>query len=78
MSGRLGITTNPVERRKYWLSQYPATLKNWRILGTYPSKAMAQTAETLTASQWGYESHPGGEGPEAATWYLYAFEHDGR
>ena len=81
MSGGVGITTNPGKRREYWLSRYPDTLTNWRILGTYPSKSIAQTAESVTADQWGYEgyeSHPGGDGPEIATWYLYAFEHNGR
>lgn len=76
MPCRIGITTDPLERNRYWRSQY-TSLTNWRIIGSRPSKTMAQTEESLIANNWGCDASPGGAGPEYATWYIYAFEHNG-
>ena len=72
MRCRIGITTNPDERRAYWRSQH-RTLNNWTILGAYPTRSQAQRAETMEAARRGCEAHQGGGGPEVATWYLYYF-----
>ena len=76
MACRVGITTDPEERKRYWQSRY-RSLRNWRIVGQYNSKTKAQQEETRLAKIWGCEASPGGVGPEYAVWYVYAFEHDG-
>ena len=76
MACRVGITTDPEERKRYWQSRY-RSLRNWRIVGQYNSKTKAQQEETRLARLWGCEASPGGAGPEYAVWYVYVFEHDG-
>ena len=74
MACRVGITTNPEERKRYWQTQHPR-LSKWQILGTYSTKAAAQEQENKEASKRGCTSSPGGSGPSLATWYVYYFEH---
>ena len=74
MACRVGITTDPVRRKQDWQRQYPR-LRNWRILSTHNSKSAAQQRESQEARNRGCTAHPGGEGPERATWYVYYFEH---
>lgn len=74
MPCRVGMTTDPDERRRYWESQYP-TLHDWVILGHYRSKSEAQKAETMFADKNGCVSHPGGDGPEIADWVVYGFRY---
>ena len=74
---RIGITTDPMERRRYWESRYPRTFENWKILEIQYSKSAAQSRETALATHYSCESHPGGAGPEYATWHVYYFQHDG-
>jgi len=77
MACRIGMTTNPNQRKAYWESQYP-TLKDWQILaGPIVSKTEAQKKETELANQYGCESHPGGDDPDSqgASWYIYAFNY---
>ncbi len=77
MTCRVGITMDLIERRAYWESQYPRTFRNWQVVDTCFSKSEAQSQETRIAKAWGCDAHPGGTGPEFATWYVYYFEHDG-
>lgn len=73
MACRVGITTNMDERRQYWLGREP-TLRNWRLLGTYATKAAAQSAENNYAAQNDCAAEQGGPdipGP----WYLYRFDY---
>lgn len=74
MGCRIGMTTDVEERKTYWQSQHP-NLYNWQILGTYSSKTEAQRAETSFANQHGCVSHPGGDGSEYDTWYVYKFNY---
>lgn len=76
MACRVGITTDPQGRQAYWRSRC-RNLRNWQILQRYSSKQEAQQRETYEARQRGCEAHPGGDGPEWATWYVYYFQHDG-
>lgn len=78
MACRVGITTDPEERRAHWASQFPNTFRNWQIVGVYSSKSQAQARETELAHAWGCESHPGGGGPESAIWHVYYFQHNDR
>ena len=75
MRCRIGMTTNPEQRKTYWESQY-STLKDWQILdGPFSSKVEAQKKETELAKKLGCESHPGGDDADfvGAKWYVYGF-----
>ncbi len=74
MGCRIGITTDPQERRREWQSRYPS-LRNWLILGTHFYRASAQLQEDRHAGRFGCEAHPGGRGAEIAKWYVYHFEY---
>ena len=72
MACRVGMTTNPGERKRFWEGKHP-NLYNWEILGRYSSKSAAQAAETSFANRHGCVSGAGGEGPENAKWCVYRF-----
>ncbi len=74
MACRVGMTTDPEERKRYWKSKYP-NLYDWDILGHYSSKSEAQAAETQFASEYKCISFPGGDGPESADWTVYRFKY---
>ena len=74
MPCQVGITMSPTQRRAQWEQERP-TLRNWQILETCYSKSAAQRRETALAQQYGCNAHPGGGGPENATWYVYYFQY---
>ena len=74
MACRVGMTTNPEERKQYWKSRHP-DLWNWQILGHYEYKKDAQAAEIAIADKYGCISFPGGDGPEIADWIVYGFQY---
>ena len=74
MACRVGMTTNPGERKRYWESQHPR-LYGWEILGRYKTKTDAQKYENFHARQFGCVSSPGGDGPEWADWVVYKFNY---
>ena len=74
MACRVGMTTNPGERKRHWEGEYP-TLRNWTILGRYKTKSEAQRAETTLAQQHGCVSAPGGSGDENDNWVVYKFDY---
>jgi len=74
MACRIGINTDPDERREYWRNRY-SSLYGWEILEKCSSKSEAQAAETRLARQCGCESNPGGGGKEYDTWYVYKFSY---
>ena len=55
MACRVGITTDPEERKRYWQSRY-RSLRNLRIVGQYNSKTKAQQEETRLARLVGLRS----------------------
>ena len=73
MACRVGITTNPGERRRHWESEHP-TLRNWEILGRYKTKSDAQEAETKFAAHYGCHSSPGGA-DASGDWVVYKFDY---
>lgn len=77
MACRVGITTNPGERRRYWESKY-STLRNWRIVSRHETKSAAQQKENEIARSRGCDASPGGAGSAYARWCVYVFDHDGR
>ena len=74
MACRIGITTAPDRRKQEWQKQYPH-MSDWKILTTCSSKSEAQAEEERLSKEHGCEAHPGGDGNEDATWYVYMFNH---
>ncbi|MDN5202523.1 hypothetical protein QQ008_14140 [Fulvivirgaceae bacterium BMA10] len=73
MPCRVGITTNPTERKAYWQNQVIG-LTNWRILATYNNKADAQAHENRHALSHGCTAQAGG--PNApGVWSVYKFDY---
>lgn len=73
MPCRVGITTDPGERRSYWENRVVG-LTNWRILTSFRSRSAAQQYENEYAVRSGCHAHPGG--PDASgTWYVYRFDY---
>ena len=77
MPCRVGITTDPVRRKKEWESEY-SSLRNWQTYGPYTTRQKAQEKENQLAVIYGCASHPGGREPDdSAYWYAYKFDHSG-
>lgn len=74
MACRVGITTNPEERKQYWKGQHPA-LRNWEILESGLSYSQAQRKENEYASRLGCQSYPGGPNNGQYNWSVYYFEY---
>ncbi|MCK5050219.1 MAG: hypothetical protein KAS53_00670 [Candidatus Cloacimonetes bacterium] len=77
MACRIGMTTNPEQRKAQWLTKYPS-LVNWKILkGPIEDKATAQVEEAYISQLLDCESSPGGDDPDDpfAQWYIYRFEY---
>ena len=76
MHCRVGITTDPIGRKKAWKSEYPK-MKNWKESGPYSNRKVAQTVESMLASLHGCDSHHGGREPDnpSAKWYVYRFDY---
>jgi hypothetical protein len=73
MPCRVGITTDPGERRARWQSQVVGFI-NWKILGSFMSKSEAQQYETRYAKKYGCRAAPGG--PDVpGPWYVYRFDY---
>lgn len=75
MPCRVGISTNPDERKRYWSGRVTG-LRDWRIVSRHSTKSAAQRAETDYAERSGCVANPGGAGPERATWLVYRFTYD--
>ena len=74
MPCRVGMTTDPDGRKADWQHDHPQ-LYDWQIEGTYYTKSEAQAAETRIAQERGCVAHPGGDGEEYDTWYVYSFRY---
>lgn len=83
MPCRLGITTDPEERRIYWQNQ-AIGFADWQILNSFRSKAAAKEYETGYALRNGCEAALGdsdatGTGREYEVqynwWYVYHFDY---
>lgn len=73
MPCRVGITTDPEERRAYWQNQVVG-FKNWQILAETKTKERAQELETRYARRHNCQAHPGGPNLPGL-WYVYYFEY---
>ena len=74
MACRIGMTTNPGERKRHWEGEYPA-LCNWMILGRYKTRSEALQAEITLAQQHGCVSVSDGDGDENDDWVVYKFDY---
>ena len=74
MACRVGITTDWQKRRRDWKRKHPS-LKKWDVLRECDSKSEVQKWENWYANEKNCVAHPGGDGPEVATWYVYYFEY---
>jgi hypothetical protein len=85
MPYRIGITTNPEERRVYWQNRTPG-FSDWQILETFRSKAAAREYQTEFALRHRCEEAPLdvdflGREKELVTehehwWYVYYFGYE--
>jgi len=73
MPCRVGITTDPDERKRQWENKVIG-LRNWRIIGSHSSKAKAQEQETSYAERNNCKAHAGGP-DKGGTWYVYRFDY---
>ena len=73
MPCRIGISTNPAERQKYWEGRVQG-LKDWRIISHHPTRGQAQAAESSYARRHGCKSSPGGAAARGQ-WYVYHFDY---
>lgn len=74
MACRIGMTTDPDERKSFWMRQHP-NMRDWQILEECLTKSAAQDAENRLAVEHGCVSSGGGDGPEFAVWYVYGFNY---
>ena len=78
ISCRIGMTMDPNRRKKELerkCKKQGQNIISWNIIKTYKSKSSAQEFETKEAKKQNCEAHPGGRGPEKATWYIYKLEY---
>ena len=75
MPCRVGMSTNPQERRQYWSGQV-RNLHNWRILASGLTYEQALAREENEARQRGCVAEPGGPRMDGPVWSVYYFEHD--
>ena len=73
MPTRVGITTDPEERKKYW-SAHVVGLSKWKILKHFKKREEAQEYEKSYAKRYGCVYSPGGQNAEG-TWFVYRFEY---
>ena len=70
---RVGMTTNPDQRKAKWEAEIPNTT-DWKWFGPYDSRETTQAVETALAEDGGCESHHGGGEPENNNpWWVYKF-----
>lgn len=73
----IGMTTDLHRRKSEWEHQY-RPLRNWRVYQSGLSRTAAQRLETQLATQYGCQSHHGGNDPESpSSWAVYGFDHSG-
>lgn len=81
MPCRVGITTDPKQRKEYWKSRVDG-FKNWRTHGHYEEKNDAQAKEdslvqhcTAHGNRGACYGHAGGGDPDEKGWTVYSFNY---
>lgn len=77
MACRVGMTTDPGERKAYWEARHP-TLRNWRIVKSRLTYDEALELEKTTAERGGCEYSPGGQRKRGRVWSVYRFTYGRR
>lgn len=73
MPCRVGITTDPEERKAYWRNRVVG-FSNWRILKTFRSRRRAQQYERRYAEKHGCKAYAGGR-ETPGRWHVYRFNY---
>jgi len=73
MACRVGITQNLERRQSEWEKKHPS-LRNWKKIGTYSTKAKAQEVENQYAQKHSCEAEAGGP-DNPGDWHVYRFDY---
>ena len=73
MNKRVGMTTDPDERKSYWKKEHP-TLENWEIVASKLTYDEAQEKENEYRRR-GYEGSPGGPRVQGKVYSVYTFKY---
>lgn len=73
MPCRVGITTNPDERKIQWQSKVVG-FKNWRIIKKFRTQEEAQDYEKWYAEKYNCHAHAGGP-HSPGIWSVYRFDY---
>ena len=81
MPCRVGITTDPEKRKKYWANRVTG-FRSWATHGCHFSKADAQAEEDRRVAECNASGdrgtchgHPGGGEPDDIVWTVYSFDY---
>lgn len=74
MPCRIGITTDPEDRRRYWQGQHPR-LRNWTIVKSGLTQRQAQAEEERLAARHNCVAHAGGPKIAGRKWSVYRFDY---
>ena len=74
MPCRVGMTTDPSERRRHWESRH-STLRNWQIVARNLTYAEALRREESVADTYGCVRAPGGRRVEGRDYVVYRFDY---
>ena len=70
---KIGITTDPDRKLKYWQNKHPR-LVNWKVLKMCKTKAEAQALERQLAHRHRCQILPAEKDDDRAIWHIYRFE----
>ena len=74
MACRVGMTTNPGERKRHWERRHP-TLWNWNILERNLTYDQALRKEEESARRYGCQQSGGGERVSGSNYVVYKFDY---
>ena len=74
MPCRIGMTTNPGERRRHWEGRHP-TLRDWQILQRNLTYSQALREEERLAKQYGCHQAGGGQYVAGVNYVIYRFDY---
>lgn len=74
MAKRVGMTTEPQERKQYWRNKYKSSFKNWQVVRRGLTYERAQQIEE-DYKGLGYVRGAGGQYVSGYVWSVYTFEY---
>lgn len=69
---RVGMTSDPEGRKKYWETFFP-NMFGWRFIKTNLTYDEAQKLENEHAKQWGCDAEPEGDRKHGKVYVVYKF-----